>query len=48
MEPAASTKLDSYSPKWLLGLIGAALILVIIVGMIRDVTERWRGKFDGG
>jgi hypothetical protein len=46
--PAASTKLYRYSPKWALGLLGAALILVIIVGMIRDVTERWRQRFDGG
>jgi hypothetical protein len=48
LEPAPSTKLYRYSPKWALGLLGAALVLVIIVGMIRDVTERWRQRFDGG
>jgi len=37
----ASRDLD-YSPKWALGLIGMALFLVVLVGMIRDLTERWR------
>jgi hypothetical protein len=48
----AATELDSYSSKWALGLIGAALFLVILVGMIRDITERWRRRkeprLDGG
>ena len=43
---------DRYSSKWALGLIGAALLLVILVGMIRDITERWsrrkERRLDGG
>jgi len=48
----AATDLDRYSSKWALGLIGAALLLVILVGMIRDITERWSRRkersLDGG
>jgi hypothetical protein len=28
-------------------LLGAALLLIIVVGMIRELTERWR-MLDGG
>jgi len=31
-----------YSSKWLMALVGAALLLIIVVGMIRELTERWR------
>ena len=31
-----------YSSTWAFALIGAALLLVILVGMIREYTERWR------
>ena len=31
-----------YSPNWALALLGVALLLIIVVGMIREVTERWR------
>jgi len=48
----AATDLDRYSSKWAVGLIGAALFLVILVGMIRDITERWarrkERRLDGG
>jgi hypothetical protein len=41
-----------YSSRWLVALIGAALLLIIVVGMIRELTERWRpgGRWtlDGG
>jgi len=35
-----------YSSKWAVALLGAALLLIIVVGMIRELTERWR-MFDG-
>jgi hypothetical protein len=31
-----------YSSKWAVALLGAALLLIIFVGMIRDLSERWR------
>jgi hypothetical protein len=41
-----------YSSKWAVALIGAALLLVIVVGMIREFIERWRPDearaLDGG
>ncbi|HTS81724.1 MAG TPA: hypothetical protein VMH40_14080 [Myxococcaceae bacterium] len=37
----AETERDRYSSKWALALIGAALFLVVLVGMIRDLSERW-------
>ncbi len=36
-----ATELDRYSSRWAVALIGAALFLVILVGMLRDITERW-------
>ncbi len=48
----AATELDRYSSKWAVGLIGAALFLLVLVGMIRDITERWgrrkERRLDGG
>jgi len=37
----ASTGRHLHSAKWALALIGAALLLIIVVGMIRELTERW-------
>jgi hypothetical protein len=31
-----------YSSTWAFALLGAALLLVMFVGMIRELTERWR------
>jgi multisubunit Na+/H+ antiporter MnhG subunit len=40
------------SSKWAIGLIGAALFLIMFVGMIRDFLERWHQdtepRLDGG
>ena len=33
--------LERDSSRWAVGLIGAALFLVIILGMIRTFTEKW-------
>lgn len=48
----ASTEHHNHSSKWALFLIGAALFLVIIVGMIRDILERchqdMEPRLDGG
>lgn len=27
--------------RWAVALLGAALLLIIVVGMIRELTERW-------
>jgi len=48
----ASKARHSYSSRWALALIGAALLLIIVVGMIRELAERWRlneaWPLDGG
>jgi hypothetical protein len=38
----ASTERQIASSKWAIGLFGAALLLVILVGMVRDFLERWQ------
>jgi len=38
----ASKSRHLYSSKWAVALIGAALLLIIFVGMVRELTERWR------
>jgi len=38
----ASKSRHLYSSKWAVALIGAALLLLIFVGMVRELTERWR------
>jgi len=38
----ASKRQHLYSSRWAFALIGAAVLLVMLVGMIREFTERWR------
>jgi hypothetical protein len=41
-----------YSSNWAVALIGVAVLLIIVVGMVRELTERWRSggawMLDGG
>lgn len=38
------TTAKPYSSNWALALLGGALFGVLLVGMVRELTERWGGE----